>query len=73
MLSFVIDYGNQIQIICDEKGAGTLIDAVERIRHTGGHVHLRSPGGGGRELDDKTPWGEDAVAQVIITCHGDNE
>ena len=74
MLSFIIDNGGkQIQIICDEKGAGTLISAMEKIRHTGGHVYLRSPGGGGQELNDQTPWGEEAVADVSITCKGDDE
>lgn len=74
MLSFLIaNDGKEIQIICDGKGAGTLVSAVEKIRHTGGHVHLRSPGAGGRELSEKTPWGEDAVGEVIITCNGDDE
>jgi hypothetical protein len=74
MLSFLIaNNGKEIQIICDGKGAGTLIGALERIRHRGGHVHLLAPSNGGRELSEKTPWGEDAVGEVAITCNGDDE
>jgi hypothetical protein len=73
MLSFqVVNSGREIQIACDEQGMTTLIGALERIRHTGGHVHLRAPSNGGRELSEKTLWGDDAVGEVVITCNGDD-
>jgi hypothetical protein len=71
MLSFkLVNEGRAIQVSCDKKGLDTLMKALERVR-TSGHLHLRSPGCGGRELSEKTPWGEDAIGEVIITTGGD--
>ncbi len=43
MLSFLIaNDGKEVQIVCDGTGAGTLIDALEKIQHIGGQVHLRT-------------------------------
>lgn len=71
MLSFsVSNLGHEIQIHCDEGGAKILIDALSKIRPTGGHVHLRTPANGGHALDEKTPFGEGAVGEVIITWVG---
>jgi hypothetical protein len=72
MLSFqIINEGRGIQIGCDEQGMATLIGALEKIRPTGGHVHLRTPSNGGRELSEQTPWGKETVGEVIITWAGD--
>ena len=68
MLSFQItNSGRAIQINCDGDGLTTLVAALEKIRHTGGHVHLLTPSCGGHELEEQTPWGEEAVDEVIIT------
>lgn len=59
MLSFqIINSGRGIQIDCDDQGMATLIGALERIRPTGGHVHLCTPSNGGHELNEKTLFGE---------------
>jgi hypothetical protein len=72
MLSFQLaNEGREIQIECDEQGMNTLIGALEKIRYKGGHVHLRTPSNGGRELSEKTPWGDDAIGEVVINCNGD--
>jgi YD repeat-containing protein len=42
-----------------------LVDALGKLRISG-HRHLLSSSNGGDELDDKTPWGEEAVGEVII-------
>ena len=72
MLSFqVINAGRGIEIHCDDQGMATLVKALERIRPNGGHAHLLTPSNGGRELDEKTPWGEEAIGEVIINWAGD--
>jgi hypothetical protein len=72
MLSFqIINSGRGIQICCDNQGMATLIGALEKIRPTGGHVHLCTPSNGGRELSEQTPQGEETIGEVIITWTGD--
>lgn len=72
MLSFqLINQGQGIQVNCDEQGMTTLLDALKKVQPTGGHIHLRTPANGGKELDEKTPWGEDTVSEVVITWTGD--
>jgi hypothetical protein len=72
MLSFeVIDSGQTIQILCDQQGLETLIGALEKLRGTADHIHLRSPSNGGRELSEQTPWGHEAIGEVIIGTGGD--
>jgi hypothetical protein len=71
VLSFeMVNDGKAIQILCDSEGLDTLIGALDRVR-TSGHLHLRTPSNGGRELSEKTPWGDDAIGEVIITTGGD--
>ena len=68
MLSFsVARNGKTIQIDCDHAGLGDLLATLEGLKRSATHVHLRSP----KELSDKTPWGEPAVPEVIITIGGD--
>ena len=71
MLCFqIINQGRGIQIDCDEQGKATLINALNRVE-AAGHLHLLTPGNGGHELSEKTPWGEDTIGEVIITWVGD--
>ena len=69
MLSFQItDSGKSIQIDCDDDGLERLISALDNMKgEKGGHVHLRALSAGGNTLSDSTPWGADAVGEVIIT------
>ena len=72
MLSFqVIDSGQAIQIACDQQGLATLIGALEKLRSTADHIHLRTPSNGAHELSEQTPWGDEAIGEVIITTGGD--
>jgi hypothetical protein len=63
MLSFGVKSGRTIQIYCDEGGISTLIDVLSNLRKNG-HTHLRAPPGG-TELSSKSPFGEDAMIEVI--------
>jgi hypothetical protein len=67
MLAFEIAYeGKAIVICCDEQGMTKLIKALERARADGNHIHLRTPANGGRDLDERDPWGQQAISEVII-------
>jgi hypothetical protein len=44
----------------------TLVAALEKIRSADGHGHLCTPSNGGHELSEKTPYGNDAVGEVIV-------
>jgi hypothetical protein len=71
MLSFqLVNQGRGIQVLCDEQGVTTLVEALKKVQPTGGHIHLRTPANGGTEPDEKSPWGEDTVGEVIITWTG---
>jgi hypothetical protein len=53
MLSFQLtNSGRGIQVCCDSQGAAALLGAIEKIRRTGGHVHLCTPSNGGNELSE---------------------
>lgn len=72
MLSFQIvqiAQGQAIQIYCDEAGITVLVEALRRARETG-HVHLWGPSFGSSDLSDKSPFGEPAIGEVIITTGG---
>jgi hypothetical protein len=72
MLSFqYVEKYNAVQVYCDEEGLQTLIAALDDVRSSGGHLHLRAPSGGGHDLSDETPFGEKAVGELIITIGGD--
>jgi hypothetical protein len=67
VLSFSLaDEGRTVEINCDEEGMAKLIKAPERVRADGGHIHLRALADGGRDLDEKTPWGTDAIYEVVL-------
>lgn len=71
MLTFHIErQGKAIQICCDDEGMAVLIKALEDVR-TEGHLHLRTPENGGRELNEKDPWGIKAIGEVMLDWVGD--
>jgi hypothetical protein len=72
MLSFQLTNENRtIQVLCDDAGISTLIEVLEKLRGSSNHIHLRSPRSGGKLLSDTTPFGEEAIGEVIITHGGD--
>lgn len=67
MLSFEINKsGKVIQIYYDVEGLTVLKEAINNLEKYG-HIHLRSPGCGGNELSEVTPFGHPAIEEVIIT------
>jgi hypothetical protein len=72
MLSFTIaNEGRAVEISCDEEGMATLIKALENVRADGDHLHLCTPSNGGRDLSETTPWGGEAIGEVIINWVGE--
>ena len=72
MISFqIVQSEMAVQIEVDDDGVQALVDALNTLRGSGSHVHLRSPSAGGSDLADKTPWGDPAVGEVIISHGGD--
>jgi hypothetical protein len=71
MLSFKIKQSGVLQVYLDEQGLQSLIRGIDNARRHG-HTHLCTPSGGGNELDEKTPFGEDPIGEVIIDWEGDN-
>jgi len=69
MLSFqIVDSGKAIQVFCDDDGLDLLISKLINMKNENmGHMHLRAPSAGGDVINDKTPWGDDAVAEVIFS------
>ena len=69
MLSFQITRaGNTIQIDCDAEGIATLMGALAKlVGERASHTHLLTPSAGGNDLNEKTPWGKEAVPEVIIS------
>lgn len=65
MLSFKHQDG-AIHIALDSAGIAEFITILQRLDATRGHVHLLTKSNGGRELDEKTPRGEEAVGEVIV-------
>ena len=56
MLSFMVtNTGRTIEIVCNDQGMQILMRALEKIRPDGGHIHLRTPSNGGRELSERDP------------------
>jgi hypothetical protein len=72
MLSFELaNEGRAIEISLDEQGIVALIKALERVRADGDHIHLCTPSNGGRDLSEKSPWGKEAIGEVIINWVGE--
>ena len=73
MLCFKIvgsDDARTIQVYVDEDGLRMLVERINDSRKHG-HVHLLTAENGGRELHSVTPFGEEAVGEVIIDWEGD--
>jgi hypothetical protein len=71
MLSFSItNSGRTIQIDCDDAGISKLIDVLSKLPDSGTHIHLWGPPIA-NDLSTRTPFGNDAVQEVIITHGGD--
>ena len=67
MLSFeVLDGGQKIQIFCNQDGMARLLENLASLVRHGGHTHLWGPAAGGDALSDVTPFGDPAVAEVVI-------
>ena len=72
MLSFQLaNEGRAVEISIDEQGMVVLVRMLERVRADRDHLHFRTPSNGGRELSEKTPWGKDAIGEVIINWVGE--
>lgn len=75
MLAFELRNQNRtIQITCDDAGIEALVGALATLRGSGSHIHLRAPLGDNdklAKLSSVTPWGDPAIAEVIITHGGD--
>ena len=70
MLSFEIKNEREaIMIYCDSNGLDELIDTLIRLRSSteSGHIHMRAPSAGGKMLNDKNLWGDDAIGEVIVS------
>ena len=70
MLSFSFTQRNAIQIHVDDAGISKLIDVLSTLRGSGDHIHLWAPPIG-NELGTYTPFGGEAVPEVIISHGGD--
>jgi len=68
MLSFQIDdSGRKINVACDAKGMAILLGALAKlVGERASHVHLWTAAATGGVLSEKTPWGDEAVPEVII-------
>jgi hypothetical protein len=76
MLSFQItDSGRKINVDCDAKGMAILLGALAKlVGERASHLHLWTSAASGGVLSEKTPWGEDAVREVIINyAEGDRD
>lgn len=70
MLSFqFINADKSIKVYCDSSGLDQLINELITLRESpdSGHIHLLSPSAGGDVLNDKNPWGEAAISEVVIS------
>ena len=68
MLSFHIsDAGHKVNIICDAQGMATLLGTLAKlVGERASHAHLWAASATGGHLNEKTPWGDEAVSEVII-------
>ncbi|WP_442755790.1 hypothetical protein ACNHKD_03785 [Methylocystis sp. JAN1] len=65
MLSFECEE-DTIKIALDSIGLEQFITILRQLEKRRGHMHLLTPSNGGHELDEKTPWGNKAIGEVII-------
>ena len=71
MLSFrIVSTGRAVEISFDDEGRDVLIDALRKV--SGSHTHLGTFSGPTEPgLSETTPFGEQALSEVIITHGGD--
>lgn len=51
MLSFqIINDGKGTELCLDEQGVETLVNAFDKLKKVGAHVHLCAPSNGGRRV-----------------------
>jgi hypothetical protein len=61
-----------IQIYCDNDGLTSLIETLVKFQQSGdSHIPLCAPSAGGKMLSDKTPFGNEAIGEIVITIGGD--
>jgi hypothetical protein len=53
--------------IATRTGWQKLIKALERVHADGDRIHLSTPAGGGRDLDEKTPRGKKRSVRLFST------
>lgn len=68
----VVQAGRAVEICFDRAGIDRLVEAMNEAM-ADGHVHLWSPARGGSDLDEHTPWGEAALAELILTSAEDDD
>ncbi len=68
MLSFqIVESGRTINIFCDAKGVAVLLRTLAQlVEERATHVHLWTETATGGQLSEKTPFGEQAVKEVVI-------
>ena len=68
MLSFQIDDSRRkIKVDCNAEGMAILLGALAKlVGERASHIHLWTVTASGGVLNDKTPWGDEAVPEVII-------
>jgi hypothetical protein len=75
MLAFTLSNENRaIELTCDGAGIDALVGVLLSLKGSGSHVHLRAPEHRDdhfAQLSSMTPWGDPAVAEVIISHGGD--
>lgn len=68
----IVQSGTAVEICFDRAGIDRLVERMHQAM-TEGHIHLWSPVMGGRDLDERTPWGDAALAELILTSAEDDE
>jgi ABC-type transporter Mla MlaB component len=75
MLAFTLTNENRaIEIDCDDAGIDALVGVLLSLKGSGSHIHLRAANHSQdklAQLSSVTPWGDPAVAEVIISHGGD--
>jgi hypothetical protein len=69
MLSFQVDDSGRrkINVFCDAKGMAILLGALAKlVGERASEAHLWTAAATGGVLNDKTPWGDEAVPEVRI-------
>lgn len=68
----IVQSGTAVTLYFDRAGIDRLVEAMNEAM-TEGHVHLWSPARGGSDLDEHTPWGDPALAELVLISADDDE